>query len=305
MTGIRLRAFAKVNYALEVRGVRADGYHEISTVMQSISLFDEVELERVDEGFRLLVEPEGTSIGPNDKNTVCRAWRLLREATGEELPVRVRLRKAIPAGAGLGGGSADAAAALVGFNEMFGLGLGEAELRGIGLRIGADVPFCVSGGTALGEGIGEVLTPLPAPPDHHLIVAKPEAGAETARIYKAYDDERQVERRPSIAPTLEALRAGDLRALAHRLGNDLAPVTETLVPEVVELREALARVGALGAIMSGSGTAVYGIFGTEDAARGAMRGIEAPFARICRPVARGVEVLRERAPKQALRRPGG
>ncbi|QIN79404.1 4-(cytidine 5'-diphospho)-2-C-methyl-D-erythritol kinase [Rubrobacter marinus] len=305
MTGaLRLRAFAKVNYALEVRGVRADGYHDISTILQSISLCDELEIERSDEGFELRVEPEGASIGPNDKNTVCLAWKLLREATGEELPVRVRLRKSVPAGAGLGGGSADAAAALVGLNEMFGLGLGDGELRGIGVRIGADVPFCIGGGTALGEGVGEVLTPLPAPPEHHLVVAKPDRGAETARIYKAYD-ERPGEEWPSIAPALDALRAGDLGGLVRSLGNDLAPVTETLVPEVGELREGLSRAGALGAIMSGSGTAVYGLFGSEAAARGARRGILAPFARVCRPVASGVEVLRERAPSRASRRPGG
>lgn len=299
---MRLKAFAKVNYALEVRGVRADGYHEISTVMQSVSLFDELELELSDEGLQLLVEPEGASIGPNDENTIFRAWSLLREVTGEELPVRVRLRKTIPSGAGLGGGSADAAAALVGLNEIFGLGLGDPELREIGLRIGADVPFCISGGTALGEGIGEVLTPLPAPPDHHLVVAKPDAGAETARIYKAYD-ERPGEGRSSIAPTLDALRAGDLGALARFLGNDLAPVTEDLVQEVGELREALVRAGALGALMSGSGTAVYGLFGSEAAACEAERTIGASFARICRPVARGVEVIRERVSRRDTRRP--
>ena len=305
---VRLRAFAKVNYALEVRGVRADGYHEISTVMQSISLCDGLELERADEGFRLVVEPEGAPTGPNERNAVSLAWRLLGEATGEDLPVRVRLRKAIPAGAGLGGGSADAAAALVGLNEMFGLGLGEADLREIGGRIGADVPFCISGGTALGEGIGEVLTPLAAPPDHRLVVARPDAGAETARIYMAYDDgieARAADGSPSVAPTLEALRAGDLGALARSLGNDLAPVTEALVPEVGGLREGLARSGALGAIMSGSGTAVYGLFGSEGEARAAALGLDAPFTSVCEPVPRGVEVLRGGAPGRAVRRSGG
>ena len=303
-TSLSLRAFAKVNYALEVRGVRPDGYHEISTVMQSISLHDELELERADEGFGLLVEPEGASIGPNEENTVFRAWSLLREATGEELPVRVRLHKVIPAGAGLGGGSADAAAALVGLNEMFGLGVGDAELREIGVRIGADVPFCISGGTALGEGIGEVLTPLPPPPVHHLVVAKPDAGAETAGIYKAYD-EHPGEKRPSVAPTLEALRAGDLEALIRSLGNDLAPVTEALVAEVGQLKEALARTGALDALMSGSGTAVYGIFGSEAAAREAHRKVGASFVTLCRPVASGLEVLRADPPRRTVRGRGG
>ena len=288
---LRLRAFAKVNYALEVRGVRPNGYHEISTIMQSVSLCDELELERADEGFDLFVQPKAAPIGPNDENTVCLAWRLLRETTGEDLPVRVRLRKAIPEGAGLGGGSADAAAALVGLNEMFGLGLDEAELQKVGLRIGADVPFCVSGGTALGEGIGEVLTSLPAPPEHHLVVVKPDVGAETARIYEAYD-ELPDEVRPSIVPALEALRAGDLEALASSLGNDLAPVTEALVPEVGKLREGLVRAGALGALMSGSGTAAYGLFGSEGAAREAAEALRgARFVGVCAPIGRGVELL--------------
>ena len=138
--GGRLRAFAKVNYALDVLGLRADGYHEVSTVMQSISLADEVELRRAAGGFDLSLEPEEVRIGPQERNTTYLAWKALRRLTGEELPVEVSLRKRIPAGAGLGGGSADAAAVLVGLNELFGLGLRVDELRGIGAGIGADVP---------------------------------------------------------------------------------------------------------------------------------------------------------------------
>jgi 4-diphosphocytidyl-2-C-methyl-D-erythritol kinase len=286
---VRLRAFAKVNYALEVWGLRPAGYHEISTVMQSISLADEVEIERAERGFELAVEPESVEVGPPEENTVYKAWSRLGERMGAALPVRVRLTKNIPAGAGLGGGSADAAATLVGLNELFGLGLGEGELRDVGLRVGADVPFCLAGGTALGEGIGEVLSLLPAPPPHHLVVAKPAAGAETALIYGAYD-ERPVDGNPSVAPVEEALRAGDLDALARSLGNDLAPVTEDLVPEVRALEKALLRAGALGAAMSGTGTAVFGIFASEAEARAAADGSRATFVAVCEPVPRGVEV---------------
>jgi 4-diphosphocytidyl-2-C-methyl-D-erythritol kinase len=286
---VRLRAFAKVNYALEVWGVRPDGYHEISTVMQSISLADVVEVERVERGFELAVEPESVEVGPPEENTVYKAWAQMGERIGDALPVRVRLGKKIPAGAGLGGGSADAAATLVGLNELFGLRLGEAELRDVGLRVGADVPFCLAGGTALGEGIGEVLSSLPAPPPHHLVVAKPAAGAETARIYGAYD-ERPVGGNPSVAPVVEALRAEDPGALAESLGNDLAPVTEGLVSEVRALEEALLRAGALGAAMSGTGTAVFGVFASEAEARAAADGLRAPFVAVCEPVPRGVEV---------------
>ena len=290
MERVRLRAFAKINYALEVRGVRPDRYHKISTVMQNISLADEVEIERAERGFELVVEPEDAEIGPPEENTVYKAWARIGDRVGDALPVRVRLGKKIPAGAGLGGGSADAAAMLVGLNEIFGLGLGEAELRDVGLRVGADVPFCLAGGTALGEGIGEVLSSLPAPPPHHLVVAKPAAGAETARIYGTYD-ERPVGGNSSIAPVVEALWAGDSGALARSLGNDLAPVTEGLVPEVRALEEALLRAGALGAAMSGTGTAVFGVFVSEVEARAAADGLRAPFVAVCEPTPRGVEVL--------------
>ncbi len=290
MTKALLRAFAKVNYALEVRGLREDGYHEISTVMQSVSLFDELEIERSSGGFEIEVEPEGAGIGPPEENTVYKAWRSLGELVGLGIPARVRLRKAIPAGAGLGGGSADAAAALVGLNELFRLGLSAEELRIVGLRIGADVPFCLSGGTVLGEGIGEILSPLPGPPSHHLVVAKPAAGAWTARIYRAYDEQPH-DGDASVAPVAEALRTGDLGALAQALGNDLAPATKGLVPDVRALEEELLRAGALGAAMSGSGTAVYGVFASEAEARAAAERLRAPFASVCGPVARGVEVL--------------
>ena len=290
MTRILLRAFAKVNYALEVRGVREDGYHEISTVMQSISLADEVEIERAGSGFELVVEPEGTQLGPAEENTVYKAWARFWELTGNRLPARIRLRKEIPVGAGLGGGSADAAAVLVGLNELFGLGLNDAELRKIGLQVGADVPFCIGGGTALGEGVGEVLSSLPAPPPHHLVTAKPAAGAETAWIYRAYD-ERQLVESSSVAPVIKALRAGDLNTLAYAIGNDLAPVTQDHIPEVQELEGQLLRAGALGVAMSGTGTAVYGIFASEEAARAAEDALRSPFAAVCRPVSHGITML--------------
>ena len=290
MTRLLLWAFAKVNYALEVHRKREDGYHEISTVMQSISLADEVGIERIEKGFELTVEPEGVEVGPTEENTVYKAQKMLGELTGLELPVRMCLRKKIPVGAGLGGGSADAAAALVGLNELFGLGLSAAELREIGLRVGVDVLFCLSGGTALGEGIGEVLKPLPPPPLHHLVVAKPAAGAETAQIYCAYD-ERLERSDVFVAPAVEALRSGDLDALARALGNDLAPVTKDLVPEVQELEKKLRRAGALGVTMSGSGTAVFGVFGSEAEARAAAEELQAPFVNVCKPVVHGTEML--------------
>ncbi len=285
MREVRLRAHAKVNYALDVVGVRPDGYHELRTVMQSISLADEVEIGRISEGFELRVDPPHTDVGPREKNTAYRAWRLLCDCLGEELPVRIALRKNIPAGAGLGGGSADAAAVLRGLDGLFGLGLSVEEMRDVGKEIGADVPFCVSGGTALGEGVGEILSPAPSPPDHRLLVVKPRRGADTAKVYRAYDASSAG---GDVADrVLSALRSGDLAGLAGALGNDLAPVARAMVPEVAELERNLLEAGAMGASMTGSGTAVYGLFRDEDAALRAKEKLDAPFAGVCVPVPRG------------------
>jgi 4-diphosphocytidyl-2-C-methyl-D-erythritol kinase len=290
MREVRLRAFAKVNYALDVLGLRGDGYHEVSTVMQSISLADEVELRRAAGGFDLSLEPEEVEIGLQERNTTYLAWKALQRLTGEELPVKVTLRKEIPAGAGLGGGSANAAAVLVGLSELFGLGLRVDELRGIGAGIGADVPFCISGGTALGEGVGEILTPLPAPPAHLLLVAKPQSSADTGKIYHAYDEARTASIR-SVEPVVSALRSGSVPALASAIGNDLASVTGCFIPEVATLGRTLLASGALGASMSGSGTAVFGIFDDAEAAGIAKDTINAPFIAVYEPVSRGVEIV--------------
>jgi 4-diphosphocytidyl-2-C-methyl-D-erythritol kinase len=290
MREVRLKAFAKVNYALDVLGLRADGYHEVSTVMQSISLADEVELCRTAGGFDISLEPEEVEIGPQGRNTTYLAWKALQKLTGKDLLMKVTLRKEIPAGAGLGGGSADAAAVLVGLNELFGLGLRVDELRGIGATIGADVPFCISGGTAMGEGVGEILTPLPAPPDHHLVVAKPLRSADTAGIYHAFDEAR-TKSTHSVEPVVSALRSGSLPALAASVGNDLTPVTRGIIPEVARLERTLLATGALGASMSGSGTAVYGIFDDAEAAGGAQDTFDASFIGVYEPVSRGVKIV--------------
>ena len=288
---LRLRAYAKINYALSIKGIREDGYHEISTVFQNISLADEVVLDRADTGFVLNVEPGRANVGPTKENTIYRAWELLRELTGSDLPVEVSLYKKIPAGAGLGGASTDAAAFLVGVNELFGLGLDSGELAKLGLRIGADVPFFILGGTALGEGVGEKLNPLPAPPAHYLLLVKPGSGAETASIYRAYD-EKIPEKKTTTEPLMAALHESDLGGFAAAVGNDFASVTPRFVSEVAEYEEQIIRSGALGASMSGSGTAVYGIFATEEDAQEAMLMLKAPFAGVYKAVTQGVELLK-------------
>ena len=290
MREVRLRAFAKVNFALDVLGLRVDGYHDISTVMQSISLSDEVEIARISKGFQVAFEPEGAEIGPPERNTAYVAWKSLQRLTGAELPASVRLHKWVPVGAGLGGGSADAAAVLVGLNELFDLGLRADELREVGARVGADVPFCISGGTALAEGVGEVLTPLSGPPAQHLVLAKPHRSADTGEIYRAHDAAGAHSAR-RVGPVISALQSGKLRDLAASVGNDLTAVTIGLVPEVATLLGDLLACEALGVTMSGSGTAVYGIFDDENVAKKALNAVESPLKGVYEPVPHGVEIL--------------
>jgi len=211
--------------------------------------------------------PPGVPVG--EDNLVRRAL----QAVGRE--AHVRLVKRIPAGGGLGGGSADAAAVLrwAGTDDL-----------GLAASLGADVPFCLLGGTVLGEGVGDVLTPLPAPPAHRLVLAGPERGADTGEIYRSYD-ERPRKSVASVEPVVAALHSGDLSALAGAIGNDLEPITGELVPEVEAYKKELLRVGALGASMSGTGTAVYGIFG------GTGEQPRVPFSRVCEPVDVGVEIV--------------
>ncbi|MEW6636426.1 MAG: 4-(cytidine 5'-diphospho)-2-C-methyl-D-erythritol kinase [Actinomycetota bacterium] len=287
MAALLLRAYAKVNYALEVLGRREDGYHEIRTIMQSVSLHDEVLIERAEEGFELRVEPAGARVGPPETNTAYLAWKAL----GGDLPVRVTLRKRIPSGSGLGGGSADAAAVLTGLSELFGLGLSAAELREVGATVGADVPFAVAGGTALAEGVGERLAALPAPPEHWLVIIMPGKGADTGEVYRLYDEWSGGRAPGSVGPVVASLEAGDLKALASSVGNDLTTVTAELVPEVREYGRRLLGAGALGAAMTGTGTAVFGVFEDERTARRAAGRMSAPFRCVCEPVSAGVEAL--------------
>ncbi|WP_119068898.1 16S rRNA (adenine(1518)-N(6)/adenine(1519)-N(6))-dimethyltransferase RsmA [Rubrobacter indicoceani] len=292
---VLLRAHAKVNYTLEITGVRDDGYHELRSVFQSISLHDDLSLTKAGSGFSLKVEPPGADVGPSDENTIHRAWRLLSGRVGRELSVAVELTKRIPAGAGVGGGSADAAAFLVGANELFSLGLSEDELREVAVGVGADVPFCISGGTALGEGVGEKLSALPPPPEHYIALVKPEASASTAEVYRAYDS-NTVESKGNSGPVMAALLAGSLTRLASSIGNDLAPLTARIVPELAEYERVLLASGAIGTAMSGSGTVVYGIFWDEQSARVALASepLTGVAVGVYRPVGFGVEIIRGR-----------
>ncbi len=281
---MKIRAFAKINLTLDILGKRPDGYHEVRMILQQIGLFDEVTLERTAGGAaELLPEEGGTSGGAaalsfGKDNLMVRAAELLRAHTGLTEGVAMRLKKNIPVAAGLAGGSADAAAVLKGMNGLFSLGLSEEELCRIGAGLGADIPFCIRGGTMLCEGFGERLTPVESRVRGALVLAKPQAGISTKDAYAAYDRaEPGSIRRPDNDAALRALEAGDEEALFAVMANVLEPAGIAAVPEIRDIKDALLAEGARAAMMSGSGPTVFGIFRDRDEAERAAGRIRGAF----------------------------
>jgi 4-diphosphocytidyl-2-C-methyl-D-erythritol kinase len=264
---VRLFVFAraKVNLCLDVFDLRPDGYHEVASVMQSLALHDVLALEAVPEGISLQVAGEAVAAG--EENLVLRAARRLAAATGCRRGAAVMLHKNIPVAAGLGGGSADAAAALAGLDRLWELGCAAGFLAEIGAELGADVPFCLTGGTALATGRGEKLTRLPPLPELGVLLLKPPYGLSAGAVYRAFDSARP-NHRPVARQMAEALAGGDWRRALQWCSNALEAVVFKEHPELAVLKQELQEAGALCALMSGSGPTVFGIFGTvAEAAR--------------------------------------
>ncbi|MDI6631654.1 MAG: 4-(cytidine 5'-diphospho)-2-C-methyl-D-erythritol kinase [Bacillota bacterium] len=258
-------ARAKVNLCLDVFDLRPDGYHEVASVMQSLALHDVLALEAVPEGISLQVTGEAVTAG--EENLVLRAARHLAAATGCRRGAAVTLHKNVPVAAGLGGGSADAAAVLVGLNSLWRLECEPGFLAKIGAVLGADVPFCLAGGTALATGRGEKLTRLPPLPELGVLLLKPPYGLSTAAVYRAFDSARP-NHRPVAWRMAEALAGGDWREALQWCSNALEAVAFREHPELAVLKQELQEAGALCALMSGSGPTVFGIFATvAEAAR--------------------------------------
>ena len=266
---MRITARAKVNWTLAVLGRREDGFHELDTLMQSVHLCDAIEIAP-DAGLTLAVA--GKAAVPRDgSNLALRAAEHLRAAVGTTQGARILLRKRIPTSAGLGGGSADAAAVLLGLNALWGLGLSSRELKELALGIGADVPFCLCGGLARAAGIGEALTPLTPAKRQELVIVKPAIGLSTPGVFAAYDAKAEKPRNPDTDAAMAALLRGDAAGLARSMGNALEPAAIAIRPEIAQCIQALEHFGALRAQMTGSGSAVIGLFETADAAAHAAR----------------------------------
>lgn len=263
---VRVRVPAKINLHLGVGPVRADGYHELTTVFHAISIYDEVSARRGDR-LTLTMEGEGTGELPVDEsNLVLRAARALASATGRPAHARLHLRKQIPVAGGLAGGSADAAAALVACDALWGTGLSRDRLASIAADVGSDVPFLVLGGTALGTGRGEILSPvLVRPVTWHWVVAVADGGLSTPDVYRHLDELRAAGRAatPLAAPDelLAALRQKNPELLAGCLGNDMQVAAVSLRPALAATLAAGAKAGALGGLVSGSGPTVVFLAG--------------------------------------------
>lgn len=261
MKEMKLRARAKVNLGLDVLRKRDDGYHEVRMIMHTINLYDKITIRPTDDG-QIRIRTNLRYLPENEDNLAYRAAKLLMDEFGVSQGVTIELNKYIPVAAGMAGGSSDAAAVLVGVNKLFHLSLSTKELMERGVKIGADVPFCVMRGTALAEGIGEKLTPLPPLPHCRILVAKPRIYVSTKFVYGNLKV-NEITEHPDIDGQLEALREGNLHALAKRMGNVLETVTIPAYPVIGQIKESMMECGALNAMMSGSGPTVFGIFDDE------------------------------------------
>ena len=282
MKELSIDAFAKINLALDVVDKLPNGYHVVRMIMQTVKIGDELTITRIPyEGDGPapieLAGDCGEQVPLNEHNLIYKAARLMQEEYGLSEGIKIYLKKRIPIAAGMAGGSTDAAATLKGLNELFELGLKESELRELGVRLGADVPYCIMGGTALAEGIGEELTPLTPMPDCYLVVVKPPVNVSTAFVYGQIDS-FGVKRHPDVDGMIDAIRGKDLKGVVSRLDNVLEQVTVSECPMIQEIEEALDQNGALGSLMSGSGPSVFGIFDDENKARRATAYMEERFA---------------------------
>ena len=263
---LSLKAYGKINLGLDVLRRRDDGYHEVRMIMQTVGIYDRIDLI-YKETPGITVETNLYYLPDNENNLVYKAAKLLMDEFHVQKGVHIRLRKYIPVAAGMAGGSSDAAAVLFGVNKMFSLGLTTEQLMDRGVKIGADVPYCVMRGTALSEGIGEILTPLPVPPQWQVLIAKPGISVSTKFVYEnLHANELRPEQHPDIDGMMEAIKQKDLYGIADRFGNVLENVTIPAYPVIQEIKDLMLEQGAIGALMSGSGPTVFGLFTNPKAA---------------------------------------
>lgn len=275
MEQIIMKAYAKVNLALDVLGRRENGYHDLRMVMQTVDLYDLLTFTPTDEPGVILTS-NVSNLPIDGRNLICKAAALIMERYGVQTGVLIHLEKRIPMAAGMAGGSTDAAATLIALNELFRLGLSKDELCALGVQIGADVPYCILGGTALAEGIGEILTPLPRVPACPLVITKPDFGVSTKEVYENLDL-NLLEKHPDVDFMIQAIKDGDLKQMASYMRNDLESVTESRYPEIAAIKERMIAAGAFASMMSGSGPTVFCLCENEEIANHVAKEIREAF----------------------------
>lgn len=271
MNDYRIKACAKINLGLDVIRKLENGYHQVKMIMQTVDICDELLLEKTDSGIMLSSDCPELSMGSD--NLIYKAVRLMQETYQIPGGVRIHLKKRIPIAAGMAGGSTDAAAAMKGMNRLYGLDVPLGSLMSLGLALGADVPYCLMGGTALAEGIGEKLTALPPAPDCFILVAKPDISVSTRFVYEHLDAAGLTEH-PDIDGMQAAIEQGSLQGILDRMGNVLETVTIPACPVIQKLKTRMRELGAVNSLMSGSGPTVFGIFLEEQSIRKAREVLE-------------------------------
>lgn len=278
---VTVQAPAKLNLTLDVVGVRPDGYHLLESIMQTVDICDTLTVTAAPAG-NLSLTVEGADVGPVEKNTVLRAARVFFAETGIEGGAVMTLTKRIPSQAGMGGGSADGAAALLALDRLYKTQLTTRQLCQMGVQVGADVPFCIVGGTAMCAGIGEEITPLPPLPACYVVIAQPEERVSTPAAYAALDG-APLQDRPDHPATLTALETGDLAAVCRQVANVFEPALK--LPGVAAIRRQMAEFAPLCSRMTGSGSVVYAIFDSRETAQACADRLAHTFSsvQVCRP----------------------
>lgn len=271
MDHIVLKSYGKINLGLDVLRRRPDGYHEVKMIMQTVGLYDILTMEKIAED-KISMSCNLSFLPTDDRNLVYRAAALMKEKYQIQTGVKIDLKKRIPVAAGMAGGSSNCAAALNGMNQLFDLGLSKEELCELGVTLGADVPYCIWGGTALAEGIGEKLTRIEPMPKCYILIAKPGISVSTAFVYKNLKLD-QLERHPDIDGMIGCLKQEDLKGICDRLENVLETVTIPEYPIIQKVKEHLMDHDAMGALMSGSGPTIFGIFSDKKTANRALESL--------------------------------
>lgn len=269
MNSIILKGRAKINLTLDVVGKRENGYHDLEMIMQTVNLYDTIYIRKTKvPGIRL--KANYSWLPTNEKNIAYRAAQLFFEESRIDGGIAVEITKRIPVAAGLAGGSTDAAATLVGLNKLYETHYSKEKLMEMGLKLGADVPFCIARGTMLAEGIGEELTPLTPMPHTYVVLVKPPISVSTAVVYKNLDI-NCIKKHPETTTVIEALKEGNVQKIADHMSNVLEEVTIPMHPEIEAIKKAFMNQGAMGTMMSGSGSTVFGLFETKEAANKAAK----------------------------------